>query len=100
MSLDPEPRATLSGLSGVELICTPIQSAGSSVVPELVAGDTLFVGSSYKWYTGSDFASRFNDTLPLLVRGCRFHFHEFFCPVDILPTRRIDSTTNKLPSAH
>ena len=23
-SLDPEPRATLNGLSGVELICTPI----------------------------------------------------------------------------
>ncbi len=63
MSLDPEPRATLSGLSGVELICTPIQSAGSSVVPELVAGDTLFVGSSYKWHTGSDFAFPFNKIL-------------------------------------
>ena len=80
MSLDPEPRATLNGLSGVELICTPIQSAGSSVVPELVAGDTLFVGSSHKWHPGSDFAFLFNEILPLLVRGCRVHFHHIFLP--------------------
>ena len=79
-SLDPEPRATLNGLSGVDLICTPIQSAGSSVVSELVAGDTLFVGSSHKWHPGSDFAVLFNEILPLLVRGCRVHSHDIFLP--------------------
>lgn len=79
-SFDPEPRATLNGLSGVELICAPIQSAGSSVVPELVAGDILFVDSSHKWHPGSDVAFLFDEILPLLVRGCRVHFHDIFLP--------------------
>ena len=51
----------LNGLSGVELICIPIQSAGSYVVSELVAGDILFVGSSHKWHPSSDVAFLFND---------------------------------------
>ena len=79
-SLDLEPRATLNGLSGVELICTPIQSAGSSVVPEMMAGDMLFVGSSHKWHPGSDVAFLFNEILTLLVRSCRVHFHDIFLP--------------------
>ena len=92
-SLDPEPRSMLNGLSGVELICTPIQSAGSYVVPELVAGDMLFVGSSHKWHPGSDFAFLFNEISPLLVRGCRVHFHHGFarwisCLLDTSTARR------------
>ena len=79
-SLDLEPRATLNGLSGVELICTPIQSAGSSVVPKMVAGDMLFVGSSHNWHPGSDVAFLFNEILPLLVRSCRVHCHDIFLP--------------------
>ena len=70
----------LNGLSGVELICIPIQSAGSYVIPELVAGDILFVGSSHKWHPGSDVAFLLNEILPLLVPGCRVHFHNIFLP--------------------
>ena len=93
-SLDPEPRATLNGLSGVELICTPIQLAGPFVVPELVAGDTLFVGSSHKWHPGSAFAFFFNEILPLLVRGCRVHFHDIFLPGGY-PAHSTDRQYNK-----
>ena len=81
-SLDPEPRSMLKRAigGGGELICTPIQLAGSYVVPELVAGDILFVGSTHKWHPGSDVAFLFNEILPLLVRGCRVHFHHIVLP--------------------
>lgn len=82
-SFDPEPRSMLNGLSGVELICRLIQSAGSYVVPELVAGDMLFVGSSHNWHPGSDVAFLFNDFCRCSFAAAVSTFTIFFCPVYI-----------------
>ena len=76
-SLYPEPRSMLNGLSGVELILHTDTIGG---LLRLVVGDMLFVGSSHKWHPGSDVAFLFNEILPLLVRGCRVHFHHIFLP--------------------
>ena len=98
-SLDPEPRSMLNGPSGVERL------------PHRYNRRALT--SSPNWWRAISFPSvpvtsgistamspPFNEILPLLARGCRVHFHIFFCPVDILSTRHIDSTTNELPSPH
>jgi len=84
-SFDPEPRASLDGLAGLDLIRAPFESADRSAINELEAGDILFIDSSHRRQPGSDVAVIFDEILPALRTGCWVHFHDIFLP-DGYPT--------------
>jgi predicted O-methyltransferase YrrM len=78
--IDPEPRATLSGLP-VELLRSPVQQCGSlDVFDALGPGDILFIDSSHQVKPGSDLEFLLERVLPRLPGGVRLHFHDIFLP--------------------
>jgi hypothetical protein len=80
-SIDPSPRATLSGLA-IETLRMPVQQAGTAPFTALEAGDFLFVDSSHKLAAGSDVEMLLRQVLPALPRGVHVHFHDIFLPDD------------------
>ena len=78
-SIDPEPRATLSGLD-IEWISSPVQRVAA--FPPLGAGDILFIDSSHQVKPGSDVEFLLRAVLPLVPAGVRVHFHDIFLPDD------------------
>jgi hypothetical protein len=78
-AIDPQPRATLSGLD-IEWLQTPVQRVAA--FPPLGAGDILFIDSSHQLKPGSDVEFLLNAVLPLLPAGVRVHFHDIFLPDD------------------
>lgn len=82
ISIDPEPRATLSGLDELTLIRSPLQDAPPPLFGELAARDFLFIDSSHVSKPGSDVALLFDVILPSVPAGLRVHFHDVFLPDD------------------
>lgn len=80
-AIDPEPRATISGLN-VEFISSKVENVGKSPFAELGAGDILFIDSSHQLKPGSDVEFLVNEVLPGLAAGVRVHFHDIFLPDD------------------
>jgi len=80
-AIDPMPRATLDGLP-IELLRTPVQTAGRGSFENLRAGDFLFVDSSHQCRPGSDVEFIFEQILPGLRGGVFVHFHDIFLPGD------------------
>jgi hypothetical protein len=78
-AIDPEPRASLSGLK-IEWISSPVQQV--KAFPPLGAGDILFIDSSHQLKPGSDVEFLLGEVLPRLPAGVRVHFHDIFLPDD------------------
>jgi hypothetical protein len=81
-AIDPQPRASLSGLK-VDWIASPVQRVAA--FPALGAGDILFIDSSHQLKPGSDVEFLLQAVLPLLPAGVRVHFHDIFLPDDYPP---------------
>ncbi len=80
-AIDPSPRASLEGLP-IELLRSPVQTAGRVPFTDLRAGDFLFVDSSHQSRPGSDVEFIFEQILPALPGGVFIHFHDIFLPGD------------------
>ena len=68
-AIDPEPRATLAGLTGLRLIGRPVQEVGTDPFAALAAGDILSVDSSHKTEPGGDVDFLMTAVLPNLPAG-------------------------------
>lgn len=78
-SIDPQPRATLSGF---DVIAEPLQKIPMSLFEVLRPGDILFVDSSHVLEPGSDVERLVGEILPSLPAGILVHFHDIFLPDD------------------
>jgi hypothetical protein len=78
-SIDPEPRATLDGLS-VERIATTVQEAGAAPFQDLASGDFLLIDSSHVLMPGTDVDFLLSTVLPAVAPGVLVHFHDVFLP--------------------
>ena len=78
-SIDPQPRATITGLP-VRFVRTPVQSVAVSLFQALEGGDILFIDSSHQVKPGSDLEFLLERVLPRLAAGVRLHFHDIFLP--------------------
>ena len=81
LSIDPAPRADLSGLR-LRLLRAPVQEAGTAPFAELGAGDVLFIDSSHIAMPGTDVDCLLNHVLPALASGVYIHIHDVFLPDD------------------
>ena len=77
--IDPAPRADIASLD-VDLILKPLQQISLESLPELQAGDVLFVDSSHLSLPGTDVDILFNRILPTLPAGVFVHIHDIFLP--------------------
>lgn len=77
--IDPEPRATLSHLD-VEWRSSVLQTAPSSDLDALQAGDVLFIDSSHLLMPGTDVDYLIGHVLPRLQAGVYLHVHDIFLP--------------------
>jgi len=82
-AIDPQPRATITGLN-IEILCTTVQNVD---IERLInaPGDILFVDSSHLLVPGSDVDVLINSVWPRLPVGAVVHFHDVFLP-DGYPT--------------
>ena len=78
-SIDPAPRADLSGL-GIEHLATTVQHADAAPFEALRGGDMLFVDSSHILMPGSDVDHLLNRVWPALAAGVVVHFHDILLP--------------------
>ncbi len=83
-AIDPEPRASISGLE-IEFLRMPVQEAGNELFLQLKKNDILFIDSSHQLKPGSDVEFLVNQVLPGLPCGVRVHFHDIFLPDDYPP---------------
>jgi hypothetical protein len=81
VAIDPQPRASLSGLA-VDWMKQPVQTVEAERFASLEPGDILFIDSSHQVKPGSDVAFLLEQALPRLARGVRVHFHDIFLPDD------------------
>ena len=77
--IDPEPRAALNHLN-VEWRSSVLQSAPSSDLDALEAGDVLFIDSSHLLMPGTDVDYLIGHVLPRLKSGVYLHVHDMFLP--------------------
>lgn len=80
-AIDPEPRASISGLN-VEYLRMPVQKIGNELFLTLKKDDILFIDSSHQLKPGSDVEFLVEEILPGLPSGVRVHFHDIFLPDD------------------
>ena len=80
-AIDPEPRASLMGLS-LEWKMQPVQAVDPQLFASLEPGDILFIDSSHQLKPGSDVEFLLGEALPRLASGVRVHFHDIFLPDD------------------
>ena len=80
-SVDPGPRAALSGLD-VQFLTMTVQEAGTKPFDTLRTGDFLVIDSSHVLMPGSDVDIVLNRVLPVLPEGVWIHFHDVFLPDD------------------
>jgi predicted O-methyltransferase YrrM len=78
-AIDPEPRASLTGLR-IFFARQRVQDAAPSIFTALEADDILFIDSSHQLKPGSDVEFLFERVLPALASGVRVHFHDIFLP--------------------
>ena len=74
-SIDPQPRATLSGF---DVLTKPLQDLPLSLFGSLTLGDILFVDSSHVLAPGSDVERLLEHILPPLPSRILVHFHDIF----------------------
>lgn len=79
-AIDPEPRASLDGLPGMELLRCPVQELGLGLFASLAPGDILSIDSSHKAAPGGDVDFLITVVLPALPSGVMVHFHDMFLP--------------------
>ncbi|WP_420402912.1 class I SAM-dependent methyltransferase [Nisaea sp.] len=77
--VDPAPRADLSG-TGVRFLNETIQQVDPGALPQLGAGDILFLDSSHLALPGSDVDLVLNHLLPVLPAGVLVHIHDIVLP--------------------
>jgi predicted O-methyltransferase YrrM len=82
ITIDPEPRTSVTGLKSVELMRATLQEVGRQFLEALVPGDILFVDSSHVLMPGTDVDLILNRALPMLPSGVFVHFHDIFLPDD------------------
>jgi len=80
-AIDPEPRASIEGLS-IEFLRMPVQEADLSMFLQLEENDILFIDSSHQMAPGSDVEFLVEEVLPALPGGVLVHFHDVFLPDD------------------
>jgi predicted O-methyltransferase YrrM len=78
-SIDPQPRAPLSGLP-LRHVAKPLQAAPVEVLAALEPGDVLFIDSSHRLTPGSDVELLMTRVLPAAPAGLLVHFHDIFLP--------------------
>ena len=78
-AIDPQPRASLSGLP-IMLLQQRVQDIGPAAFEGLTANDIVFIDSSHQLKPGSDVAFLFETIIPMLTAGVRVHFHDIFLP--------------------
>jgi predicted O-methyltransferase YrrM len=83
-SIDPAPRADLEG-TGVTLLRSVVQDAGTEPFAALAEGDILFIDSSHILMPGTDVDMLLNRVLPALPKGVMIHIHDVFLPDDYPP---------------
>jgi len=81
-AIDPQPRADIAGLAGVEVVRSTLQAAPQASFDRLAAGDILFIDSSHILMPGSDVDLLLNRILPRLPSGALVHIHDIFLPFD------------------
>jgi hypothetical protein len=77
--IDPAPRASISALN-VQIISRTLQEIELAALPDLKAGDVLFVDSSHLSLPGSDVDLIFSRLLPRLPAGVFVHIHDILLP--------------------
>lgn len=77
--VDPVPRASLAG-TGVRFLEHTIQDVPRDSLPELGAGDVLFLDSSHLALPGSDVDLVLNHLLPTLPADVLVHIHDIVLP--------------------
>tara|TARA_R110002012_G_scaffold61071_1_gene160086 strand:- start:553 stop:1332 length:780 start_codon:yes stop_codon:yes gene_type:complete len=77
--VDPAPRADLAG-TGVRFLPQTIQDVPQENLPDLGAGDVLFLDSSHLALPGSDVDLVLNHVLPTLPAGLLVHIHDIMLP--------------------
>jgi hypothetical protein len=80
-SIDPAPRATLTGLP-IRRFETRVENADIGLFQALGPGDILFIDSSHQVKPGSDVEFLLTHVLPQLRPDVRIHFHDIFLPDD------------------
>ena len=80
-SIDPAPRASLSGLP-IRRFETRVENADPGLFQALAPGDILFIDSSHQLKPGSDVEFLLTRVLPHLRDGVCVHFHDIFLPDD------------------
>jgi predicted O-methyltransferase YrrM len=80
-TIDPAPRASLSGLP-IRCLETLVQNADLALFQALAPGDILFIDSSHQLKPRSDVEFLLMRVLPSLRAGVRIHFHDIFLPDD------------------
>jgi len=78
--VDPFPAPALSGLRGIELVPTMVQTLPLGFFDQLQAGDILFIDSTHAVKTGSDVLYLYLEVLPRLKPGVLVHIHDVFLP--------------------
>lgn len=78
-SIDPQPRATLSGF---DVLMKPLQDLPLSFFKSLTLGDILFVDSSHVLAPGSDVERLIEHILPTRPSRILVHFYDIFLPDD------------------
>ena len=81
ISIDPQPRAEIDRLCD-RVIRRPFEDVDWTAMPELAAGDIVFVDSSHRVLMNSDVTAFFMDVLPDLPPGVLVHFHDIWLPHD------------------
>jgi hypothetical protein len=77
--VDPAPRADISALP-VRLRRRTLQETNLGTLPDLAAGDVLFVDSSHLALPGSDVDLLFSEIIPALEPGVLVHVHDVLLP--------------------
>lgn len=83
LCIDPAPRADIAGLAGdldLRVERSTLQQAGIDALPDLAAGDVLFIDSSHLALPGTDVDLLFSRVLPRLPAGVLVHVHDVFLP--------------------
>ena len=82
VAIDPQPRASLSGIKNIKFIQSSLQEIDLEIFMNLCRNDILFVDSSHILMPGSDVDILINRVLPILPSGVLIHFHDIFLPND------------------
>lgn len=81
LCIDPEPRAEIAGLDGIDFRRAPLQSLSADEINAVLEpGDILFYDGSHTVKTGSDTVYFYLKILPYVKAGIRVHVHDTRLP--------------------